>query len=65
MEAKVSPDFCLRYCYTESYKFPSDNSSVFSLLTIRQLQSSPLLPQNCAPPSSVTAIGKETNITGK
>lgn len=49
MEAKkVSPDFCLRYCYAVSYEFPSDNSSVFSVLTIQQLQSSPLLPQNCS-----------------
>lgn len=65
MAAKASPDFCLKYCYTESYKFPSHNSSVLSLQTIRQLQSSPLLPLNCAPPSSATAIERKTNITGK
>lgn len=62
---KASPDFCLRYCYTESCKFPPDNSSVFILLTILQLQNSTFLPENCATPRSVTGIRKKTYTTRK
>lgn len=62
---KVSPNFCLRYCYTESCKFSPDDSYVFNLLTIWWLQNSTLLPENCATPSSVTAIRKKTHATRK